>query len=158
MLKVICEDKVIKNFPIKKVAKAVYKRLNQRERLFVEVSFVDEKEIKRLNKEFRNTDKITDVLSFPYLDGIKGKEVRRKDFLDDYDYNLKGVVIGSVCICLKRAEEQAEEYGHSVKREVSYLALHGFLHLFGYDHIEKADEEEMTNLAREIIESVGIKR
>ena len=68
------------------------------------------------------------------------------------------LLIGSVCICLKRAEEQAAEYGHGIKREVCYLALHGFLHCFGFDHIEQADEEEMTKTADEIMKESGIER
>ena len=101
---------------------------------------------------------MTDVLSFPYLDGIKGKDVKRVDFPDDIDEETGTVLVGSICICLERAKEQAEEYGHSLKREVCYLALHGILHCFGFDHIEKADEEEMTALAEEIMQSLDIKR
>ena len=103
-------------------------------------------------------DRVTDVLSFPYLDGVKGKVIRREDFGDDIDDETDSVLIGSVCINPERAKEQAEEYGHSIKREVCYLALHGFLHCFGFDHVEKADEEEMTALANEIMDSLDIKR
>ena len=103
-------------------------------------------------------DRVTDVLSFPYLDKIKGRVITRDDFKDDVDEETNSVLIGSVCICLERAKEQAEEYGHSLKREVCYLALHGFLHCLGFDHIEKSDEEEMTALADEIMRELDINR
>ena len=67
-------------------------------------------------------------------------------------------MLGEIFICLKRAEEQAEEYGHSLKREVTNLAVHGFLHCFGYDHIEKKDEEEMTALAEKVMDRIGLQR
>ena len=77
---------------------------------------------------------------------------------DDIDPDSGNLIIGSVAICEKRAEEQAAEYGHSVIREVCYLALHGILHCFGYDHIEKADEEEMTALAEKIMNKINLTR
>ena len=126
-----------------KIADAVYKKLGQTDKLSIELDFVSPEEIQTLNREYRGVDRVTDVLSFPYLDGVKETD---------------SVLIGSVCINPERAKEQAEEYGHSLKREVCYLALHGFLHCFGFDHIEKADEEEMTALANEIMDSLDIKR
>lgn len=141
-----------------KIADAVYKKLGQTDKLSIELDFVSPEEIQTLNREYRGVDRVTDVLSFPYLDGIKGKLIRREDFGDDIDDETDSVLIGSVCINPERAKEQAEEYGHSLKREVCYLALHGFLHCFGFDHVEKADEEEMTALANEIMNSLDIKR
>lgn len=141
-----------------KIADAVYKKLGQTDKLSIELDFVSPEEIQTLNREYRGVDRVTDVLSFPYLDGVKGKVIRREDFGDDIDDETDSVLIGSVCINPERAKEQAEEYGHSLKREVCYLALHGFLHCFGFDHVEKADEEEMTALANEIMDSLDIKR
>lgn len=141
-----------------KIADAVYKKLGQTDKLSIELDFVSPEEIQTLNREYRGVDRVTDVLSFPYLDGVKGKVIRREDFGDDIDDETDSVLIGSVCINPERAKEQAEEYGHSLKREVCYLALHGFLHCFGFDHIEKTDEEEMTALANEIMDSLDIKR
>lgn len=140
------------------IAEAVYKKLGQTDKLSVELNFVSPEEIRRLNNDYRGVDRVTDVLSFPYLDGVKGVVISRDDFKDDVDEETDSVLIGSVCICLERAKEQAEEYGHSLKREVCYLALHGFLHCFGFDHIEKADEEEMTALADEIMRELDINR
>lgn len=141
-----------------KIADAVYKKLGQTDKLSIELDFVSPEEIQTLNREYRGVDRVTDVLSFPYLDGVKGKVIRREDFGDDIDDETDSVLIGSVCINPERAKEQAEEYGHSLKREVCYLALHGFLHCFGFDHVEKTDEEEMTALANEIMDSLDIKR
>lgn len=141
-----------------KIADAVYKKLGQTDKLSIELDFVSPEEIQTLNREYRGVDRVTDVLSFPYLDGVKGKVIRREDFGDDIDDETDSVLIGSVCINPERAKEQAEEYGHSLKREVCYLALHGFLHCFGFDHVDKADEEEMTALANEIMDSLDIKR
>lgn len=141
-----------------KIADAVYKKLGQTDKLSIELDFVSPEKIQTLNREYRGVDRVTDVLSFPYLDGVKGKVIRREDFGDDIDDETDSVLIGSVCINPERAKEQAEEYGHSLKREVCYLALHGFLHCFGFDHVEKADEEEMTALANEIMDSLDIKR
>lgn len=141
-----------------KIADAVYKKLGQTDKLSIELDFVSPEEIQTLNREYRGVDRVTDVLSFPYLDGVKGKVIRREDFGDDIDDETDSVLIGSVCINPERVKEQAEEYGHSLKREVCYLALHGFLHCFGFDHVEKTDEEEMTALANEIMDSLDIKR
>ena len=141
-----------------KIADAVYKKLGQTDKLSIELDFVSPEEIQTLNREYRGVDRVTDVLSFPYLDGVKGKVIRREDFGDDIDNETDSVLIGSVCINPERAKEQAEEYGHSLKREVCYLALHGFLHCFGFDHIEKSDEEEMTALADEIMRELDINR
>ncbi len=146
------------SYEFDKIADAVYKKLGQTDKLSIELDFVSPEEIQTLNREYRGVDRVTDVLSFPYLDGVKGKVIRREDFGDDIDDETDSVLIGSVCINPERAKEQAEEYGHSLKREVCYLALHGFLHCFGFDHIEKTDEEEMTALANEIMNSLDIKR
>ena len=155
-LRVLYSRKEVKGFPLQRVANAVYKRLNQREKLFVELIFVSEEEIREINNAERNIDKVTDVLSFPYLDGIRG-EVLTAEHFGEVDFN-GGYLLGSICICLKRAEDQAQEYGHSLKREVCYLLLHGILHCFGYDHIESQDEKQMMGLAEEIMNLLKIKR
>ena len=102
--------------------------------LAVEFIFTDEEEIRRLNRETRNTDKVTDVLSFPALDSIKGKALKKRDFPLEID-DEGNLLIGSVAVCVKRAEEQAEEYGHSYQRELHYLLVHGIMHCLGYDHL-----------------------
>ena len=155
-LKVICEENEGKLYDLQKVADVAYQTLDQKEELLIEIAFVSEEEIKELNKEQRNIDKVTDVLSFPYLDEIRGEILTSAHFGDEREE--EGFLLGSICICMQRAKEQAEEYGHSLEREVCYLALHGILHCFGYDHIESYDEEEMTALAEQIMTKLNLKR
>lgn len=148
------------NCPIdcESLAEAVYRKLGQTDELAVELSFVSPEEIRDLNGRFRGVDRVTDVLSFPYLDGVRHRVIERRDFPCDVDEETGRVLIGSVCVCTERAAEQAESYGHSLKRELTYLALHGFLHCFGYDHIVEEDEREMTALAEEIMREIGVGR
>lgn len=148
------------NSPIdcESLAEAVYRKLGQTDELAVELSFVSPEEIRDLNGRFRGVDRVTDVLSFPYLDGVRHRVIDRRDFPCDVDEETGRVLIGSVCVCTERAAEQAESYGHSLKRELTYLSLHGFLHCFGYDHIVEEDEREMTALAEEIMREIGVGR
>ena len=125
--------------------------------LAVEVVFVDEEEIKRLNKELRSIDKVTDVLSFPTLDGVKGRTLSKKDYPLDIDEEGR-LLIGSIAICTKRAKEQAEEYGHSYERELHYLLVHGILHCMGYDHMTDEDKAEMRAKEEDILCKMGIER
>ncbi len=143
---------------IEKLTSQVYKTLNQNQKLFFELEFVSKAKIKKLNKEFRQIDKVTDVLSFPSLDGVKGKVIDKKDHPYDYDNELDAIFLGSIVVCTKRAEEQAVEFGHSVEREITFLICHGLLHLFGYDHIETSEELEMKNLQQEIMQKIGVLR
>ena len=125
--------------------------------LCVEVAFVDGEEIQRLNREMRNIDKVTDVLSFPTLDGIKGQAI----YGDDYPYEIDeegNLVIGSIAICCERAKEQAEEYGHSYKRELHYLLVHGIMHCLGYDHLTEEEKAEMREKEEFILSKLGITR
>lgn len=139
------------------LADAVFAELKQKDDLAAEINFVTEEEIRKLNAETRGIDKVTDVLSFPYLDGIRYSVLDKGNYSDSVDEE-GNLVIGSVCICLKRAEKQAQEYGHSLLREVTYLALHGLLHCFGYDHISQEDESEMTALAEKIMNEIKVTR
>ena len=156
-LKVICYEEEGERFNLQRVASFAYKRLNQTQKLAIEVAFVSPEEIRSLNLEQRNIDSVTDVLSFPYLDGIRYKVLEKGDF-SAFDEEEDGYMLGSICICLERAKEQAKEYGHSLEREVCYLTLHGILHCFGYDHITPKDDEEMTALAEEIMNGLNLKR
>lgn len=146
------------NLPIKTLAAAVYKKLSQKENLYAEFLIVDEFEIQRLNREFRGVDKVTDVLSFPSMDGIRGKTVLKCEHEDEFDEDMNAVFIGSVVLCLARAKEQAAEYGHSLLREETYLLCHGLLHLMGYDHIIDEDKAEMRKLEDEIMSDIGVTR
>lgn len=135
--------------------KALEETKNDDMNIVVSVTFVNEEKIRELNKISRNVDRVTDVLSFPMLDIKYPQKVN--SFSDEV--NPDGTLyLGDVVICTKRAKEQAKEYGHGFKREIGFLALHGLLHILGYDHIEKEDEEIMFSTADKILNSVGLKR
>ncbi|MCH5159872.1 MAG: rRNA maturation RNase YbeY [Clostridiales bacterium] len=126
--------------------------------LEMSLSIVSPYEIQSLNKSFRGVDAVTDVLSFPTIDNPERKVIDLNEFALDVNPDTHKLNLGDVIICRERAIEQAKEYGHSIKREMSFLALHGLLHLLGYDHIESADEEQMTRLQNEILTKYHIHR
>ena len=142
---------------IKRAINGVFEHFNiANEDAEVEVELISEEEIRELNREERDIDAVTDVLSFPTLD------VKLPFNYDDYPMDVNpesdAVMLGEIYICLKRAQEQAVEYGHSVTREIGFLVTHGMLHLLGYDHIEESDREKMELLQSEILEKVQITR
>ncbi len=125
--------------------------------LAVEIVFVDGEEIRRLNRELRNTDKVTDVLSFPALEEIKGQALCGEDY--PYEIDEEGqLLLGSIAICCDRAKEQAEEYGHSYERELHYLLVHGIMHCLGYDHVTDEGQAEMREKEEYILGKLGITR
>lgn len=125
--------------------------------LCVEIIFVDEEEIKQLNARTRKVDAVTDVLSYPMLDCVPGQKISADDYPFDTDEE-GNLFIGSVAICLKRAEEQAAEYGHSVEREVNYLAAHGLCHLLGYDHMTDEDKPAMRAAEERVLAKLNLAR
>ncbi len=125
--------------------------------LAIEVVFVDGEEIRRLNREMRDTDKVTDVLSFPTLDGIKGQVIHGEDYPFEIDEE-GNLLVGSVAICCDRAREQAAEYGHSYERELHYLLVHGIMHCLGYDHMTDEEKAEMREKEELILGKLGITR
>ncbi len=124
--------------------------------LAVELVFVDEEEIRRLNRETRGMDKVTDVLSYPTMDGIKGQALKGKEHPFEIDEGT--LLVGSIVICKERAREQAEEYGHSYERELHYLLVHGIMHCLGYDHEQEEDKKEMREKEEDILTKLGITR
>lgn len=124
----------------------------------VDISFVDKKEIKKLNKDFRNIDKETDVLSFPVLNLTPMQKVDAKDFMEDFDPETKSIMLGDIIICNEVASKNAEEYGHSFEREVCYLVVHGCLHLLGYDHMEEEDKKLMRAMEETVLSKYKITR
>lgn len=120
----------------------------------VSLNFVSGDEIKELNNKFRQVDKKTDVLSFPNLNKTPDQT------LDEFESEkIEDVLfLGDIVICKKVAYLQAKEYGHSKKREICFLALHGLLHLLGYDHIDKDDEKLMNATANKILNAFGVTR
>ena len=125
--------------------------------LSLEIITVDEEEIRRLNREMRSIDEVTDVLSFPSLADIFGKKLLKKEYLSDVDEE-GNLFIGSIAICMKRAEEQAKEYGHSLYRELNYLAVHGVCHLLGYDHIKDEDKAIMREKEERVLSKINAVR
>ncbi len=141
---------------IRKVEKACFKAAGQDNFFIIDMTVSDADVIKSLNASARGIDKVTDVLSFPCFDKLSLPV--DKDKFSACDYDGKRVMLGSVMICRQRAEEQADEFIHAYARELGFLACHGMLHLLGFDHIEKNDEEIMTALQRRIMDSVKLKR
>lgn len=122
--------------------------------VYVSINFVRDDEIQKLNREFRNIDKVTDVLSFPNLNKTSNEKLKKFRKLADFDTNL--LFLGDIVISKNVAKKQAREYEHSLKREVCFLALHGFLHLLGFDHIKEEDEKIMTKLQNKILSEVSL--
>ncbi len=106
----------------------------------VSVSFVNNDEIKNLNRDFRGLDKETDVLSFPIKD----------------DFCLRERLLGDIIISIPKAIEQAQDYGHSLERELAYLTAHSMLHLMGYDHLNDKDKVIMRKKEKEIMKKLEI--
>ena len=115
------------------------------ENVISNVIITDNETIHRLNKEYRNIDKETDVISFALEDD--------KTIIDS---PIR--VLGDIYISLDKAKQQAKEYNHSLKRELCFLMTHGFLHLLGYDHMKKEDEEIMFPLQEKILNEYGVSR
>lgn len=133
-------------------------RFSLPKRIRVNLNFISSDEIRKLNKSTREIDKVTDVLTYPYINLKPNEKLRLKDYSLDIDPEDKILTIGDIYICTERAVEQARLYNHTLKREVCFLFCHGMLHLLGYDHIERADEEIMTKLQEEIMTKLNIGR
>lgn len=140
------------------ICDAVFKTLSQRVNLYAELDMVSPEEIRQINSDNRHIDAVTDVLSFPMLDGIRGKVIKKKDFPYDYDEEEKAIFLGSIVICEERAKAQAAEYGHTLQRELSYLFVHGLMHLFGYDHMTDEDKKQMREKEEQALACLGITR
>ncbi|MEH7379912.1 rRNA maturation RNase YbeY [Bacillus sp. JJ1533] len=116
----------------------------------VSITFVDNDRIQEINREYRDKDQPTDVISFAMEEmgegeiAIIGEDIPK--------------LLGDIIISIPRAREQADDYGHSFARELGFLAVHGFLHLLGYDHMTKEDEEKMFSRQKEILEAYGLER
>ncbi|MDQ0224828.1 rRNA maturation RNase YbeY [Metabacillus niabensis] len=116
----------------------------------ISVTFVTNERIQEVNREYRDKDQPTDVISFALEEMGEG------------EIEIIGIeqppVLGDIIISIQRAKEQAEEYGHTFLRELGFLAVHGFLHLLGYDHMTEEDEKVMFTKQKEILNSYGLKR
>lgn len=119
------------------------KHLNLNFDPYISVTIVDNSYIQDINREYRHLDIPTDVISFAFMDGVENK--------DQIFHSGQMVVLGEIYISYEKAIEQAESYGHSLEREFKFLFVHGLLHLLGYDHMNKEDEEIMFSLQEEIL-------
>lgn len=124
----------------------------QDSKLYITVTFTNPENIQSINKEYRDIDKPTDVLSFPMF---QKEELDKKIEEKDFQYQD---ILGDIVISIPKVEEQAKEYGHSFERELSYMLVHGFYHLMGYDHIEEEDKKEMRTKEENILKTLDIVR
>lgn len=121
-------------------------------KLYISITLTTPENIRNINKEYRNIDKETDVLSFPMFEQEEIKEIinSKQHLVED--------VLGDIVISVKKVQEQAIEYGHSFKRELSYMLVHGFYHLMGYDHIKEEDKKEMRPKEEKVLQDLNIIR
>lgn len=132
---------------IKKAVKGTLECENFARNVILSVTFTDNEGIREKNREFRNIDSPTDVLSFPMYDMRNG------------DMPLPGedAELGDIVLSLERAEEQANEFGHSYERECAFLTVHSMLHLLGYDHVDsEEDDREMREHQRAVMKKIGL--
>jgi probable rRNA maturation factor len=120
----------------------------------VSISFVGNQEIRELNKQYRDKDALTDVLSFPMMEF----EVTEENYSNEDEFVQEDRLLGDIVISLERAQEQAIEYGHSFERELAFLLVHGVLHLLGMDHEDEEQEKEMSKKQEEILQLLEIRR
>lgn len=139
-----------------KIAERAFEILELSGDAVLDVEMADEQTILDYNKRFRNIEKVTDVLSFPSIEKIM--PFTQKNYPYEYDEQMKAVDIGSIMICNGVAAKQAAEYGHSLKREIAYLFLHGVLHLLGFDHMTEQEKLIMRKYEEEILEKLDITR
>ena len=119
-------------------------------KLYVSIVLTTPENIHKINKQYRDIDKPTDVLSFPMFEK---NEIEQKIKSNNFLYED---ILGDIVISIEQVKKQAEEYGHSFEREFSYMLVHGFYHLMGYDHIKEEDKLEMRPKEENILEKLGI--
>ncbi len=126
----------------------------------VNLTLTDNEGIHSINKEFRQIDRPTDVLSFPMLSYETPGDFTFLDDEDNDDFNpdTGEALLGDIIISIEKVVEQAENFGHSTKREFAFLITHSMLHLFGYDHMEEAEAKVMEEKQKEILEQMNILR
>ena len=121
-------------------------------KLIITITFTTPEDIRKINKKYRKIDKATDVLSFPMFEKDElDEKIKNKDFLHED-------VLGDIIISIEKVKEQAEEYGHSFERELSYMIVHGFYHLMGYDHIKEEDKVKMRPKEEKVLNKLGIRK
>lgn len=119
--------------------------------IYVSILYTTPNEIQEYNKEYRNIDRATDVLSFPMFEKDEVQKLKQEK-------SVATDVLGDIIINLSQVKMQADEYGHSFERELSYMVVHGFYHLMGYDHIQEEDKKIMRAKEENILRTLKIER
>ena len=150
-------NNIVENEEYNKIINTVVKRCFEEEgldniKIYINIILTNPEEIKRINKEYRNIDKETDVLSFPMFQKEEIEELIKKK------ENIVTDILGDVVISIPRVYEQAEEYNHSFERELSYMVVHGFYHLMGYDHMEEEEKKIMRQKEENVLQKLNITR
>lgn len=146
------ENKEYENI-VKKVVEQCFKEEKlENSKLYISITLTTPEHIHEINKQFRNVDKETDVLSFPMFEK---EEIDEKIKNQDFEHED---VLGDIVISIEKVKGQAEEYGHSFEREFSYMIVHGFYHLMGYDHIKEEDKAIMRPKEENVLSKLGIRR
>ncbi len=138
---------------IRKVLAECFKEENlENSKLYITITLTTPEKIQEVNKKYRNINKTTDVLSFPLFEK---EELEEKIKNNDFIYED---ILGDIIISIDKVKEQAIEYNHSFERELSYMVVHGFYHLMGYDHIKEEDKKEMRPKEEKILNKLKITR
>ena len=138
---------------VKRVVEQCFKEEKlENSKLYISITLTTPEHIHEINKEYRNVDRATDVLSFPMFEKEELDEKIRTQNFEHED------VLGDIVISIEKVEEQAKEYGHSFERELSYMVVHSFYHLMGYDHIKEEDKVIMRPKEEFVLERLGITR
>ena len=138
---------------IKKVVEQCFREENMEDsKLYISITLTTPEHIHEINKQYRNVDRTTDVLSFPMFEK---EEIDSKIANHDFEHED---VLGDIVISIEQVEKQAKEYGHSFEREFAYMLVHGFYHLTGYDHIKEEDKVIMRPKEENVLEKLGIRR
>lgn len=139
-----------------KLATSVIKECFQMEdiknaNLYVSIILTNNENIKKINNEYRNIDKETDVLSFPMFEQEEVESIINKN-------DNKEEVLGDIIISIPKVEEQSKEYGHGFEREFAYMLVHGFYHLMGHDHMEEEEKKQMRDKEEKVLERLNMQR
>ena len=144
------EENISYNDLINKVLLECFLTENMNEsNLYIDITLTTPSNIRKLNNEYRNIDKETDVLSFPMFEKNEIEEIKTSEFRES---------LGDIVISIERVKEQSIEYGHSFERELAYMIVHGFYHLMGEDHIEENDKEIMRAKEEKVLNKLNILR
>lgn len=146
------ENKEYENI-IEKVVEQCFKEEKlENSKLYISITLTNPENIHRINKQYRDVDKETDVLSFPMFEK---NELDEKIMNNDFEHED---VLGDIVISIEKVKGQAQEYGHSFEREFAYMIVHGFYHLMGYDHIKEEDKIVMRPKEENVLNKLGIRR